>query len=67
MQLDEKNEINQELTTPRQSHGVSSEPSPDNPHMLDAQDPIPDTHNDLFQTPTAQGPFTKFITHTGSW
>lgn len=33
-QLREKNEINQELVTPRQSQGVSSEPSPDHIHWM---------------------------------
>jgi len=43
--LHEKNEIYQELTTPRWSQGVGSEPSPDNPHTLEAKDLIPDTHH----------------------
>lgn len=43
--LHEKNEINQELTTSRWSQGVGSEPSPDNPHTLDAKGLIPGTHH----------------------
>lgn len=43
-QLGEKNEIDWELATPRQSQGASAEPSPDNPRTLDAKDLIPDTH-----------------------